>query len=338
MSKRATKLGDGLAIVILGVVLAGLVLRFTLRDSWQPLAPAFYALPLPVIAVAMFVVAAWWQWRHRKRKSPAARARRAVMGCCAGGVLVFGLWWAITWGNGDREKTDYHDVTIAFWNAAGREDPHPMDHLVEWLRDSQVDVLALAEVSDLSAEVRRQYGEALPGYEVHRLGKGMALFCRGEAVELQRIQMANSSSAHLLRCRLKDESRASGDLDLHVVVADIGSNPLYPRGDLLDDIFQLAGGEAGAAAEGAGRMVVVGDFNTPYESAFFDPYRQRFLHAWSESGDGYRETWPWFAPLLCIDHIWLSRELVPLATERKNFFQSDHSLIVTRVAVVTPAH
>ena len=112
---------------------------------------------------------------------------------------------------------------------------------------------------------------------------------------------------------------------IRLVIADVGPNPLYPRGDILDSILKMAG--SGPAT------VVVGDFNTPLESGHFDAWRTQFFHGATEGGIGYRETWPWFTPVLCIDHLWFSKDFVVRSARRKNFFCSDHSLVVVEVEI-----
>ena len=116
---------------------------------------------------------------------------------------------------------------------------------------------------------------------------------------------------------------AGGGKEIRLVIADLGPNPFHPRGDTIDTILKTAGSDPAT--------VVVGDFNTPVESMHFDPWRKRFSHGATEGGISYRETWPWFAPVLCIDHLWFSKDFSVASARRKNFFCSDHSMVIVEV-------
>src|SRR5690606_4384326 len=75
--------------------------------------------------------------------------------------------------------------------------------------------------------------------------------------------------------------------------------------------------------------IILGDFNVPYESVLFKEIKSDFNHAFNEKGNGFRETWFWNIPLLSIDHIWVSKDLKILKTEKKGTFKSDHSMLKT---------
>ena len=75
--------------------------------------------------------------------------------------------------------------------------------------------------------------------------------------------------------------------------------------------------------------IVLGDFNVPFESKNLNKIKSTFNHAFNEKGNGFRETWFWNLPLLSLDHIWVSKDLKILKTEKINTFKSDHSMIKT---------
>ena len=75
--------------------------------------------------------------------------------------------------------------------------------------------------------------------------------------------------------------------------------------------------------------IILGDFNLPFESKYFKSIKQNFNHAFNEKGNGFRETWFWNFPLLSLDHIWVSKDLKILKTQKINTFKSDHSMIKT---------
>ena len=59
--------------------------------------------------------------------------------------------------------------------------------------------------------------------------------------------------------------------------------------------------------------------------------KSTFNHAFNEKGNGFRETWFWNLPLLSLDHIWVSKDLKILKTQKINTFKSDHCMLKTYV-------
>lgn len=75
------------------------------------------------------------------------------------------------------------------------------------------------------------------------------------------------------------------------------------------------------------KTIILGDFNTPFESLFFKKFKKNYQHAFTEKGNGFRETWFWNIPLLSLDHIWVSPDLEIEKTEKKSTWKSDHSML-----------
>lgn len=75
--------------------------------------------------------------------------------------------------------------------------------------------------------------------------------------------------------------------------------------------------------------IVLGDFNTPYESSYLKQLKTDFNQAFNKKGNGFRETWFYNLPLLSLDHIWVSKDLKILKTEKIHMFKSDHNMLKT---------
>jgi hypothetical protein len=75
------------------------------------------------------------------------------------------------------------------------------------------------------------------------------------------------------------------------------------------------------------KTIILGDFNTPYESVHFSNFKNTYTHAFSEKGKGFRETWFWNIPLLSLDHIWVSKDLEINQVNKINTFKSDHAML-----------
>lgn len=75
--------------------------------------------------------------------------------------------------------------------------------------------------------------------------------------------------------------------------------------------------------------IVLGDFNTPYESIYLKRFKEHFNQAFNKKGNGFRETWFYNIPLLSLDHIWVSKDLKVLKTKKFYTTESDHSMLKT---------
>ncbi len=317
MGKRQQIFGRLLDSGALGFALllgCGLGLHLLFRDAVDSLAPLYYALPLPIIFAGWLVLAAWCLYRRKKGW---------LMAALLIALLIGGAWWkaSLSWsGKNSVDAENAADLSVAFWNAAHND--QPTAELTEWIKANEVDLVALVEVGAVSDELRERCRRDLPDFSVRSLPHGMAVIYRGEIEEeVTTLSMPNRSFAHLVRLSLDDES-----MPLRLLIADIGPNPFYPRHEALGEVYSLADW-------GEPRTLIVGDFNTPFQSCWFEEYLRNFNHAWEDAGKGYFETWPWFAPVLCLDHIWLSPDIRAISAERQNFWSSDHSLILVRATL-----
>jgi hypothetical protein len=75
------------------------------------------------------------------------------------------------------------------------------------------------------------------------------------------------------------------------------------------------------------RTIVLGDFNTPYESVHFSSLKDAFIHVFTDKGNGFKETWFWNIPLLSLDHIWVYKDFKITHVEKINTFKSDHAML-----------
>ncbi len=101
------------------------------------------------------------------------------------------------------------------------------------------------------------------------------------------------------------------------MIVDIDSNPLFSRKErfkiLIENLNNLK------------RTIIMGDFNTPYESVFFESYKKQYYHAFQQVGAGFDSTWLFGIPLLQIDHIWTSKDLKPVKFAKDYHLLSDHA-------------
>jgi endonuclease/exonuclease/phosphatase (EEP) superfamily protein YafD len=282
------------------------VARFTLRDTHFSSALLFYMFPLPVLT-GCFALNGFLLMRCGTKQF-----HRLAM---TGGTACFCLWfYPVIFHSvpGLPQKT----FTLLFWNMAHPK--HPFRPLIDTIRAEKPDVVALVETAQISTQAVQDYAKELPEYRLVVLPKGMAAFCKGPIEITQTNLLPNSSGTALLQCHLP-----SGRVPLLIV--DIGANPTYPREPRLAEVLATAGSET--------NVIIAGDFNTPFDSAFFDPYHLRFSHALKAAGNGTLETWPVGLPVLALDHVWLSRKFIPIRARKQWSLHSDHAKVLVDVAV-----
>ncbi|HUQ69752.1 MAG TPA: endonuclease/exonuclease/phosphatase family protein, partial [Planctomycetaceae bacterium] len=105
---------------------------------------------------------------------------------------------------------------------------------------------------------------------------------------------------------------------VRAVVVDIASNPMISRREPLSELGEWL------HCHNKVPQVVMGDFNTPDESVWFAPFRPEFRETFRTAGRGYAPTWPWPAPVLKLDHIWVNRQVDVRRAWQTSTWHSDH--------------
>ena len=81
-------------------------------------------------------------------------------------------------------------------------------------------------------------------------------------------------------------------------------------------------------------VIVMGDFNTPLESRYFDGLQALGLrNAFTSAGRGWAETWGLGLPIVAIDQIWLGNGLAASFAAHGEWKGSDHRPVFARLAM-----
>lgn len=304
-----------IAFAAAGILVVAAFLRAVARDEWWISATLFYALPLTVQAVAWVVLALVW----RRRRWLRAWALAMAAGCF--------LWWTLAlWQPLDVHKlrTSDRSVNVLFWNIGHRESlPESLGTLI---LERQPEFVGLAESEKLDRIAMTELQLAVPGYEVLQMPDGMIAMVRGKAKVISSKWLKQRSRVHVVAAQLT----SMPELTWRFVLCDVGPWPPLPRTEILDEQLRQAGEEP--------RTIVVGDFNTPIDSAGFDAWHRRFEHGIADCADydGPPETWCFGLPLLSIDHQWGSRDLVSAKAEKGSQLFMDHQWVLVHWLVMEP--
>lgn len=296
MLLRLSKIG------LWGLLVFGILLQLWLKDRHLLWTLFFYAMPKPCLAL----LAAGLAYFSRRRG-------RIVAGLAC---LVITAWWlAASYHSGPEiqpssaaaKATD--EVTMLYWNLAR---PVGLDaEMVALVKAWQPDIAAFVEPGKNVETLLTEYEKQLPGYRAAWMPRGILWLTR-------------------VPSRYRDRGKLDGigayarfDVDglgptFPVVVADV--HPGYPRKAQLQEVLTHSLERRDA--------ILVGDFNTPLESVFFENYRARFQNAQEVAGTGFKETWPIGLPLLSLDHFWIGPDWQVLQTQKIwDLAGSDHAAL-----------
>jgi endonuclease/exonuclease/phosphatase (EEP) superfamily protein YafD len=292
---------------ILGCLLlaTGMLLHLTVRDEHKVLAVFFYAMPLPLIMLGWLIAAAW----HFRQ--------RVLLVLCLALALVTGFWCqAVSYKNEKAPLTTSSPppsarLKVLYWNMAYHRLPSgDLDRLIA---THLPDIVGLGEVGLKSGDPNPLVRNLPAGYTAIRPEHGMAFIVRG-AAQVKRVKKLKGRSKFV-------ELDATVDGRVwHLVLVDGDADPLLSREELLETVLKTS------TLPGT---LVMGDFNTPLESVWFDRWRAAGMHHASKGArQGFRETWPRPWPFLTIDHLWCTQDLRPQFMERVQLPSSDHLAVI----------
>jgi vancomycin resistance protein VanJ len=298
-------LGRQLFPVWVIVWLNGLVLRLTVRDSVDLLAPLYYATPWPVLAILTlpFVVVLW--------KNP-----KMVLGVLVVAHLFAGAWILESWRANEPAK-GASDIKMVQWNV-----DRPIRRLhgtTSKILEFDADIVTIAEPMPKSgkisetgtAELKEEWRQEFPGYQSVFADGNLLVLVRGEITSESHAELAPGSFYSLYDLRVKEHS-------FRLLQSDIIAKPTKSRRAPLTALVQLADSLQDQP------LIIAGDFNTPRDSVFLDPMRLHHTNAWEAAGIRGADTWPWPVPVLSLDQIWSNGRVKPLRCQTAGTWRSDH--------------
>jgi vancomycin resistance protein VanJ len=284
-------------------------LRLTARDRFAVTAPLFYAFPLIVLAVATAVLGFWWL---------KAGWRRSGWAFLAIALLLAAAWLRVTYLLNPADATASHP-RVLLWNVSPS-----LTALADQISKSDADIVGLVEVYDRNNYKREFLIRKFPDYDVSNFRAGIGLMVRGRILSTSKFQLGPWGECRLFRVGLTQGP-------LNVLVVDFLSNPLKSRRESFQELQRLA------ASLDHDNLIIMGDFNTPPDSVWFDPLRSSFHSAFETAGRGLHVTWPIPLPLLPLDQIWVSRSIGVRRARLGWSFTSDHRTLTADLDLASPA-
>lgn len=284
----------------------GLLLRLTtIRDSIPYLSVFYYATPLIVMALAALILSGS---RIRSRQWRAASAWLVLS------LGLFGWWHASTYCSHPADASAAESTTtkkLLVWNIAYVDAGWPA--ILQELRKHDADVIGLIEVGPGYPDILDQIRAAFPEYQLFWDSHAI-LLARGEWELREWGSLNRDGNYAVVRAHFPD------GLKLDTAIIDIHGFILMPRGPAMHVLNEVLSRHTSEP------VCLMGDFNTPPDSVFFQPIRERFENAFEVSGNGYYVTWPTLAPVLALDHIWLPPGTA-VSSELTTTPLSDHRIV-----------
>tara|TARA_R110002012_G_scaffold322083_1_gene554914 strand:- start:100131 stop:101000 length:870 start_codon:yes stop_codon:yes gene_type:complete len=221
-------------------------------------------------------------------------------------LLVLCVIWYFKSYVSNLEHTSKNGLEIVVWNAGHNQSFEDAFH-----ENKQIpDVLVLIECNLKSIqEMRNTY----PNYYFHESEEEIGIFSKTPLKIISEVTSETNSTV------LKF---ATNNIIFYAV--DLTADVFNSRKDELQFVY--------SNIEYHSNSVVLGDFNTPLESFYFEDFKANYNHAFSVKGNGFKETWFWNLPLLSLDHIWVSHNLIINKTDKIQTWKSDHSMLRTYVS------
>jgi endonuclease/exonuclease/phosphatase (EEP) superfamily protein YafD len=221
------------------------------------------------------------------------------------GAILLAIWLSQSFKIHIPEAINEKDLEIVFWNAS--RDNGFEEAFKETGSIPDVMVLVESEKNNIQ-ELQSKY----PNYYFYKSVREICIFSKTRIL----IKSEQSSKHNSTVINFKTN-------EMNFFAVDVTGSQDVPRTWELGFVNKLI--------TKSPNTIIVGDFNVPFESKNLKKIKTNFNHAFNEKGNGFRETWFWNIPLLSLDHIWVSKDLEILKTQKINTFKSDHCMLKTYI-------
>jgi endonuclease/exonuclease/phosphatase family metal-dependent hydrolase len=287
----------------------GVALRVTFHDALPLTAAAYYALTPMVIAIILAAMGLLLLASHRPL-SACATLFAALLMAVVEGSNQLGFASCASFGN--------PQLRVVTWNVGGLRGGSRAirANVADVLAGFNADIAVLSEARRFST-IHPQFWRSRFGYSVAEPGKGIGLIILSKSTLFDVSLHELGRHAYLVTARGTFHGRP-----LEIFLVDFPSNPGTIKQRFIQSPQLLR-----PPPLGTGR-VLMGDFNTPRDSTWFAAYEGLYTNAFDHAGQGWRGTWPSFAPVLDIDHVWTAGSLLAVCARVPAIRSSDHRPVV----------
>lgn len=274
------------------IILALFAIHFIYKEDSYQSSLLYYTFPLPIIIFAVLVLSIFLNRKFRKLNLLIA-------------ALLLLIWLARSFKINLSEDIKESDLEVVYWNASRNNSFEDAFNINKGIPD----LFVLVELNKNNMQnLQLEY----PDYHFYFSEEEIAVFSKTPLkINLENTTKYNSTIINF----------ETSDINFYVI--DITGSQDVPRS------WEL--GFVNENIKIKEKTILLGDFNVPFESKYLNHLKTNFNHAFNKKGNGFRETWFWNIPVLSLDHIWMSKDLEILKTEKIRTFKSDHSMLKTFV-------
>lgn len=279
-----------------------LLVHFVLKDHFQFLQIIFYAFPLPNIlfvgACISFILLF-------------IKPRSFFIYTFLLTVVITGIWLNTAYIFPKAITIPENATSVIFWNTANRRNIH-VEILSENIKTINPDIISLVEAENASEEDLITLTIEFPDYEFQILEGDMLIGVKGKIKNVIYTNQPYNYDINFVEAQLQNTT-------VWIAITDTFQSPTMDKRHTLGTVLQLVS-EKNAD-------LIVGDFNTPYESVHFNDYKTNYT-SFHDYGQGFSATWPFGIPLLELDQIYVSKRFAPLLLQKKYYDVSDHAMLI----------
>lgn len=300
------------------LIIVSLVIHFVVKDRIAGLSFIYYSTPMPVLLIFTFILGIIWLFCKKIRF--ARFYFILAMGCLL-------LWFCESFSLVSRAPSS-SDLTLFFWNAARNRSK--AEEATKYIQNFHPDLIGIVEAGITrkgrqNSKIEEIWRRVFSGYTVEVLPYEMALVTKGKILAKTSGMLAERGHYNLIQISL------NGEL-FDVLLIDIYANPSRSRAPAFAQLTSLI------RSYSSRNLVVMGDFNTPAKSVFFEPFRKYLNQTFEAGGVGFAETWPIPLPVLALDQIWVSKKITVISCRLNWSWFSDHRSVVAGIELPQPSH
>lgn len=279
-----------------------LLIHFVIKDHFRGLQIIYYGFPLPNILFVGFSICLILLF---------IKPRSYFIIVLVLTLSLSGIWLNNFYFFPKNIEVTNQAMSVIFWNAANRRTIH-LDILSKNIHNLNPDIIALVEAKNAKEEDLIKLAVEFPDYEFQILGGDMVVGAKGIITKVTYINELYSHDINFVEVQLNNTS-------LTVAITDTFQNPKMDKRKTLGTVLELITQN--------NADLVVGDFNTPYESVHFNAYKTNYT-SFHDYGEGFTATWPYGIPLLELDQIYLSKHFTPILLQKVYYDVSDHAMLI----------
>lgn len=277
-----------------------LFIHFFLKDHFRYFQVPFYAFPLPILILGGIVITILFY-----------RPKFYFIFFICMTLGLTGIWFSNAYIFPSTVEVPDDATSVIFWNTGNRATIH-LDILSENIKSIEPDIIALAETENASEEDIQQLTKAFPAYEFRILEGDMLIGIKGHVGKINYTIEEHSYDINFVEAQLDNGP-------ILIAFTDTFQDPAMDKRHTLDTVLRLVSQRKAD--------IMLGDFNTPYESVHFRNYETNYS-SFHDYGQGFSATWPFGIPLLEIDQIFTSKKFTPLLLQKRYQSVSDHAMLV----------